>query len=180
MRILALTGRCAAGKGTTATIIKSCWPAVQIITTGDILRKMVSKSGLPLTHANMQEFNQGLLREKGDDYISFIFDFFEASAPFVLIDCIRRPVDISAIEKSFGKVTILGIFAEATVRLNRIRLRNRAGDASSSDAFAELTGLEDAWGVDRVSEKSAVSFQNMGTIQELTLDVQGKLTPLMR
>jgi dephospho-CoA kinase len=179
MRILALSGRCAAGKSTIASFIKECCSSAQIITTGDVVRRMLLQSGIERTHENVQAFNQELVTKYGDAYISFIFEFFDKNAPFIIIDSFRRPVDVQVVENAYGSVAILGVYADEDVRYTRLKSRGRSGDPITATGFKQLSELEDNWGIDEVVQKAQLSICNMGTLDNLKIDVVQKVTDLL-
>jgi len=179
MKIFALSGRCATGKGTVAAIIKQRWSHAQIITTGEVVRKMLSKSGMAITHENIQTYNKELVRRNGDAYISMIFEFFDTNASFIVIDSFRRPVDMHVVEKTYGDVAVLGICADANVRYHRLQLRARQGDPITLTEFKELSNLEDEWGIDQIVQKAHTSICNMGSLDDLQIDVIQKMTILL-
>lgn len=171
MRILALSGPIGAGKTSIAQMLARRFPQLQIVSTGDAVRRRLQERGLPLSHSNLQTVNDELVRQLGNDYISFVFEDFDYSLSCFVIDSVRRPVDIEFLRQRFENVLALAVDASPEMRYTRVAERRRESDPLDRESFAEMTERESVWGVDHIALTADVRIRNEGNLTDLELEV---------
>lgn len=176
MRIIGLCGRAGAGKTTVGGIVESHFPNVRVISTGDMIRQLLRERGLDETHENLQAVNQEIVETRGDDYISFIFDFLDDRHPFALIDSFRRLADVVCIAKRFENPMVVHVAATEEMRLARLLKRSRTADPYDVKSFQDLKKREDLWGVDDLCRQATVEVANVDSIADLRREVLVKFS----
>ena len=167
MKIVGLCGRAGAGKSSVVAIVKQRFPNVQAISTGDATRRLLRSQGIGISHHNLQAITKQILADRGDDFISFIFDLVDPQYEITLFDSFRRVQDVACVTKTFGAPVIVGVSAPEELRFKRLQARSRPSDPPNQVAFNELTMLENSWGVEDVCRLAEAHIVNTGSYTEL-------------
>ena len=178
MRIIGLCGRAGAGKSSVASFVKQQLTNVQVVSTGDVIRGILKSKGMEPTHYNLQNITKQILAEKGDDYISFIFDKIGTCFDITVVDSFRRIQDAECFRKSYGPPILVAVEAPTDERFQRLVTRKRASDAVDEESFRDLSSLEDSWGVQELCRQAHFQILNDGDQTNLNrqiLDVFSKL-----
>lgn len=171
LTILCLTGFTGAGKTTVANLIKEKYPfSYDVLTTGDIPRKILIEREIEPTHENLQKITKELVKKYGNNFISILFKNFIPSEKRIIIDSIRRPEDLESLSSLFTNIKILSILCDDEIRYKRLRARKRIADPNSINDFKNMDLIESKWGIQLLISKSDYSIDNNGSISELYLN----------
>lgn len=121
--IIGLAGQAGCGKGTAADLLREKYGAGYIRFSG-ILGTVLDTLGIEKTRENFTKLSNGLRDEYGEDALSYAVEKIALSAPedIVVIDGIRRPEDIVALEP-LPHFKLLSIEAPAELRFERMKKR---------------------------------------------------------
>ena len=173
--ITGLTGKNAAGKGVTSEYLKS--KGFIYYSLSDFLREEATKRGLLHTRDNLinlgnelrAEFGSSFLAIKANERINKMLKM-NPNQNFV-IDSIRSPYEVKELMKN-KKFILVSVEAPIEMRFERIRKRNRTGDAKSLEELRlheemENTSSETSQQLDKTISLSKKRIVNDGSFDEL-------------
>jgi len=136
--IVGLTGKFAAGKGTVAELLKE--RGFRYHSLSDVIREELLARGLPESRENLMETGNALRRADGPAALALRIVSRLASGDHI-VDSIRNPAEVEVLRTVPG-FFLLGVDADQRVRYERLTARNRIGDPTSFEQFAELEARE--------------------------------------
>ncbi len=183
--IIGLTGKNAAGKGEAAKHLEKMGFAY--FSLSDELREEAMRRGISHARESLIGLGRDIRSKKGVGYLASKVNEKierlkkEGTEKFV-IDSIRSPGEIKELQKN-GDFTLIGIEAGPEIRFQRMKRRNRHGDAQSFEDFISQEKKEnssDDFGqqMDRCLSMANTTVENNGTLgelyQKLDLAIGGK------
>lgn len=170
-KIIGLVGMPAAGKDTAADYLRQRYGAVTV-GFSDSLRDVLRRFDLPVDRDHLIKLSEALRATFGDDLLAraVAADLASRPASLKVVDGIRRPADLSILEKLNGFV-LVSIEAAPEVRYQRLILRNENTDDRHKTYRQFLADQE------RSTEKS---IQEILPKAEILLDNNGDLVALHR
>lgn len=129
--IIGLVGQAGCGKGTAADLLRNEYGAGYIRFSG-ILGEIIEKLSIEKTRDNFIKLSEALRKMYGDDVLSFAIEKAALGAPedIVVVDGIRRPADIVALEP-LPQFKLISIEVNAELRYER--MKKRGEKATESD-----------------------------------------------
>lgn len=180
-RIVGLTGRNAAGKGTVAELLGEAGFAY--FSLSDAIRDELKARGLEETRAHLTDVGNDLRARHGAAVLAErIADKLHGGADFV-VDSIRNPAEVHALRAAHSHFRLWYVDASAATRFERLRTRNRAGDVATYEEFVaqEARELEtDDPSTQQLLATEAladVRVPNDGSVDDLRETVSGLLRP---
>ena len=139
--ILGLTGKNASGKGEAANYLKS--KGFVYYSLSDMIREEATKRNLEHSRENLielgnelrEKYGPGCLAQKINNEMNNCKKIFQKKKFFV-IDSIRSPHEVNELKKN-KSFLLIGIDAPIELRFNRLRERNRVGDAKTFEEFKQ-------------------------------------------
>lgn len=170
MKVIGLVGTIGAGKDTVAGhLIKKY--KYQSISTGDIIRKMVSEEGKEPNRENSQIFQKEKREKEGSDFFSrkVVEEIKKNQWEKAIFNGVRTPDDAKALKKEFGKnAVIILVDAEPHLRFERLKGRKRIGDPETFEEFQKQDKAEkELFNFDEVLKYVNYTIKNEGTYEEL-------------
>ncbi len=140
--IIGLTGTIGAGKSIVAEYLKS--KGFVHLTYSDVIREECKKIGIIPTRENLLETGLKMKSKSKDDGIlsrKLLEKMAQINHKNVIFDGIRVIAEINALShrKDFF---VIGVDADPRKRFERIKQRNRDGDAKSWNEFKRIDGRE--------------------------------------
>lgn len=128
--IIGLVGQAGCGKGTAADLLREKYGAGYIRFSG-ILGQVLETLGIDKSRENFTKLSNGLRDAYGEDALSYAVEKIALAAPedIVVIDGIRRPEDIVALEP-LPHFKLLSIEVPAEIRFERMKKRGEKSSES--------------------------------------------------
>jgi len=129
--IIGLVGQAGCGKGTAANLLRDKYGAGYVRFSG-ILGTVLEALGIEKSRENFVKLSNSLRKEYGEDALSYAVEKIALAAPedIVVIDGIRRPEDIVALEP-LPHFKLLSIDAPAELRFERMKKRGEKSTESN-------------------------------------------------
>lgn len=141
--IIGLTGRNGAGKGTVAEWLQA--RGLRYTSLSDELRADLRRRGLQPTRDNLIAGGRRLREEGGPGVLAqLVLQRIADEAdggPGTIVDSVRNPAEVEVL-RTHAEFRLLEVRAERRTRYERIRARNRAGDAASFEEFVRQEEAE--------------------------------------
>ena len=179
MKVLAVVGLPASGKGEVSNIAKEC--GIPVVVMGDVIRQTARDEGLPMTDANLGAISRRFREEYGPDALAILtIPQIEATgAPLVLVDGVRSDTEVATYKDHFNAFHLLAIEAPFELRLQRLAARARdASDNLTADELRARDGRECGWGLDKAMAIADSRLENTGTIESFGRQIKDLLTTL--
>lgn len=136
--IVGLTGKFAAGKGTVAEVLKE--KGFRYHSLSDVIREELAARGLAESRENLMATGNALRRADGPAALAMrIVDRLKDGDH--IVDSIRNPAEVEVLRAVPG-FFLLGVDADQRLRFERLTTRNRIGDPTTFEQFAELEAKE--------------------------------------
>lgn len=171
MRIVAVTGPNAAGKGeVTEHLIGK---GFHYFSLSDVVRHELKQQGLPTNRTRMTETGARLRRTFGAGVLATRIQ--PQLVDRSVIDSIRHPEEV-AVLRNVGELLLIGVTAPASVRLERTRQRGRPGDTKELEAFLAEEAAQNSANPEgqRIADCLALAdatIVNTGTVHHLHREV---------
>jgi|TARA_Y100000310_G_scaffold136711_1_gene135561 dephospho-CoA kinase len=135
--IIGLTGKNASGKGEFANYLKT--KGFVYFSLSDVVREEATKLGLEHSRDNLIKLGNELRQNHGSNYLAQkinnkIKEQLKNNNKNFAIDSIRSPYEAKELMKN-ENFTLVGIEAPIKLRFERLRRRNRIGDAKTLEEF---------------------------------------------
>lgn len=131
--IIGLTGRNGAGKGTVATWLQE--RGLRYTSLSDELRADLRRRGLEPTRDNLIVGGRRLREEGGAGVLAqLVLQRLEREGGDAIVDSVRNPAEVEVL-RGRSDFRLLEVRAQRRTRYDRIRARDRAGDAASYEEF---------------------------------------------
>ena len=136
--IIGLTGKYASGKGEIAKYLTS--KGFHVVSLSDVLREEVRARGLDFDRETLIRIGQLLRQEEGPGVLAkrLLARLTGKDA----VDSIRHPEEIRVL-KAHDVTWVIGVDADPKLRFERMRSRNRFGDAITFETFVDQERRED-------------------------------------
>jgi|TARA_B100000315_G_scaffold214762_1_gene213520 dephospho-CoA kinase len=199
--IIGLTGKNAAGKGELASYLKS--KGFVYFSLSDALREEATKRGLEHTRDNLIELGNELRKNFGPEYLAQqinnkikqqLENYNKKNTikkinnlnnekinnnENIVVDSIRSPFEAKELMKN-KNFTLIGVDAPIELRFERLRARNRVGDAKTVEQLEQQEQRENLNNasnqqLDETFKLSEKVIINDGTLEELHKKVDGFL-----
>ncbi len=167
--ILALAGEMGCGKGTLTKYLVEQHSA-EVYRFSNPLRDILDRMHREKSRANISNLSTALRQVFGDDVLSEIIlsDIGKSTAPFIVIDGVRRESDIKYLRNLQG-FRLVYIDADISTRYTRITCRKENSDDTTKtiEEFMKDTEAETELRIRELKNISQIILENNGTIQEL-------------
>jgi len=193
--IIGFSGAMDAGKGLGTELIKSWFPDTPSFRFSDSLREFVAwmnkewgvkyQFTIPGATSDLQEISTALRQIFGEDLLERAIAHRVASAkgdsPFVIIEGIRRTVDIGNF-LALPNFRLIYVEADFDVRYARHILRNeKPGDAElSREEFAKLGEAEAEQQIRLLKPHAHIVIENNGTPEEFARTLRSEVDQCLR
>ncbi len=151
--IIGVTGLPASGKNEFAAIAKR-HGFVHVI-MGDVIRGECIRRGLEPTRENCNHIMIELRKEEGEYVVAKrtlvgIEKHVESGKTCILVDGLRSMKEVELFREKFPEFIVVAIHASPRVRKQRVKLRQRNDDASSTSQFNQRDARELEVGIGKV------------------------------
>jgi len=178
--ILGLIGKLSSGKGTVAKYLAEHYQA-EILMFSSPLRDVLDRFYLPQTRDNLQAVSQGLRQALGQDALARVMaeDAKKSQASLLVVDGVRRPLDIKYLKELPGFV-LIKVETEQKIRYQRIikRRQNPGEETLTFEEFQKQEAAEAESLISEVAREAKFSIDNNGSFKELYLQVAEILNKL--
>ncbi len=149
MKVIGVVGLPASGKGEFSRIAREL--GIPVVVMGDVIRKAVIRTGLPVTDENLGKTAGDLRRDRGMAAIAELTlpEIERTAAPLVLVDGIRGDAEVDLFRSRFDGFILIGVDAPFEDRLARLSSRGREDDRLSGDELRDRDRREISWGLGR-------------------------------
>ncbi len=178
--ILGLVGDLAAGKGTISDYVQSTYGCTTY-RFSTMLRDILDRIYVEKNRENLQELSTFLRQKFGQDVMSKVIakDVEADKKNLVIVDGIRRPTDITYLEKIPG-FSLVYVTADSNLRWQRLVAR-KENPGDEKKTYAEFLHDEQAEAdqlIQTLGSQAKVKIINNGTKQELFAQVESILQQL--
>lgn len=157
MIVVGISGLYGSGKSEVLEFLKEC--GFVCLSLSDVIREELKTRNLSETRAMMIEVGNELRRLEGPGALAKRLLSRMRTDRNHAIDSIRHPAEVDVFRRGAFEFRLLWIEAEESVRLARIRMRDRPGDPDSLDSLREMETKE-RWG-------ERVEGQNLEGVRQL-------------
>ncbi|WP_407392827.1 nucleoside monophosphate kinase [Methanobrevibacter sp.] len=164
MRIMGISGLPGAGKDLVSELAKK--RGAKIVSMGDIIREEAKKRGESTgeTASNLRaEFGQYIVSELTIKKIKQLQE--EGFENSIIVEGIRSHHEVEMFKENFDNFIILSIFANPSIRFERLKLRGREDDCQDYEGFKIRDERELGFGIGNV-----ISLSDKMIINESDLD----------
>ncbi len=178
IKIVAFTGM--PGSGKTAAVKVAVDRGIQVLRMGDSVWDEVKRRGLPLEAKVVGQVADEMRDSHGPDiWARRTLKKVDPDAKLVVIDGLRSLDEMGVFKEALGRDFILVyIQCPTEIRLQRVTTRGREDDTDTVEAFRSRDERELSWGLGEVLKEADVVISNIGTEQELRLNVAYLLSDL--
>jgi dCMP deaminase len=177
--IFGLSGLNGSGKGEVLKFLeeRSFYPR----SLSDVIRRRLAEQGVEETRERMIEAGNAIRTELGPGGLAELLTDKLARDRNHVIDSIRHPAEVEVLRRKADRFQLIWVDAPAAARLERMKARGRAGDASTLEGLREQEGRElgsddpAAQQLLAVRDMADVVIENDGTIAELRQKLQAIL-----
>lgn len=178
--IIGLVGQAGCGKGTAADLLRNEYGAGYIRFSG-ILGQVLETLGIEKSRENFTKLSNGLRDAYGEDALSYAVEKIALSAPedIVVIDGIRRPEDIVALEP-LPHFKLVSIEVPAEIRFERMKKRGEKATESNMtwEQFQKEENLATEITIPAVMERAWKAIPNAGTREEFEAAIHAEMKEL--
>jgi dephospho-CoA kinase len=183
MLIIGITGTLGAGKGTIVDyLINQKW--FKHFSVRAFLIEEIEKRGLVVNRDSMTKVANELRAQNSPSYIvDCLFTKAVSTGDNCVIESIRTPGEIDSL-KTKGHFILFAVDAEASLRYERVVLRNSETDKISFDTFRQNEEREmnsddpNKQNLFACIQRADYVFSNNGTLDALTLQVEKALNQI--
>lgn len=146
MRIMGISGLPGSGKSLVSEI--AIEKGTIIVSMGDIIREEAKKRGESTkdTAQNLRkEFGQFIVAELTIKKIKKLLD--DGIDNSIIVEGIRSPHEVDMFKDNFKDFIVLSIFANPTLRFERLQQRNREDDSKDYEGFKARDQMELDFGI---------------------------------
>ena len=165
--VVAVTGMPGSGKSLVAREMAGLL-GYRIYRMGDVVRREVSRRGLPLTVENVERVAAELRRLHGRGAVALLMldDVLSDPGPGVVVDGMRSMEEARILSRA-GRVIIVAVHASRQTRLRRLLARRGRRDEVSSLEDLELRDRRNLeFGIGEVIALADYMIVNEGSIEE--------------
>lgn len=163
--VIGVCGYSGAGKTTFCKEMSRRF-SLPVLSTGEIVRRRATERGYTLTPENIARVSDEIRQETGQYFLRILEPDLKgfASAPAVLIDCLREDNDLLTLRELSDRSILVAITAAYEVRSSRLLGRIRPGDPTSQDGIRDLDETEKRLGADRLIAAADYVLGNDGDL----------------
>jgi len=160
MKVIGIVGYPASGKSEFSCIAED--KGIPVIVMGDIIRECTKSHGLELTDANIGKTACELRKEMGMDAVAVLTaeKIKGINTNLVIIDGIRGGSEVSYFRKVFENFILICIKSDFSVRLARLKLRNRSDDFATEDFLHNRDERENSYGLKEAIAMADIEIMN--------------------
>lgn len=139
----------------------------KIVSMGDIIREEARKR-----NESTKETARKLRIEHGDYIVAELTIakvkklIQENVSPLIIIEGIRSPFEVKLFKEDFEDFFILSVFANPTLRFDRLKQRKRSDDSTNYEEFVNRDEMELNFGIGSVIALSDCIIINEDTLEE--------------
>jgi dephospho-CoA kinase len=177
MRVfIALTGYTGSGKSTVATILNEIYENSQILSTGNIIRRLFHERALEENYSALEALNAKIMSEFGDGgIIDILLSDIRAASQVVIIDSIKKIGELQYLQSKVADLILISVGLSNDERINRTRLRARTTDPKSIDDFKDMFAREEDWGMSQLITQADIHLSNTDGIDVLRLTLMSAM-----
>jgi dephospho-CoA kinase len=149
MQVMGISGMPGSGKALVSEMASE--KGAIIVSMGDIIREEAKKRGEPTkeTAVNLRkEFGEYIVSELTIKKIKKLEE--DGVENLIIIEGIRSHHEVEMFKENFSNFFILSIFANASLRFERLKLRNREDDSQDYEGFQKRDMNELGFGIGNV------------------------------
>lgn len=178
MEVMGISGMPGSGKSLVSKI--AIEKGAKIVSMGDIIREEAKKR-----NEDTKTTAQKLREEYGDNIVAeltikkvkkIIADGF---SNLVIIEGIRSPFEINLFKNSFDNFIVLSIFANPTLRFERLKERQRDDDSKNYEEFVKRDEMELNFGIGSVIALSDKIIINEADLDSYVKKIEDYLSEIM-
>lgn len=168
MQVMGISGLPGSGKSLISDV--AIEKGAIIVSMGDIIREEAKKRGEPSkeTAVNLRkEFGDNIVSELTIKKIKKLQE--EHASELFIIEGIRSLHEVNMFRENFDDFIILSIFANPTLRFERLKIRNREDDSQDYEGFEKRDLTELGFGIGNVislSDKIIINESDIESCQE--------------
>jgi dephospho-CoA kinase len=167
MQVMGISGLPGSGKSLVSDIASE--RGAVIVSMGDIIREEAKKRGESTkeTAQNLRaEFGQYIVAELTIKKIKKIQE--DENIPAIIVEGIRSPHEVDMFKENFSNFIILSIFANPTLRFERLKNRMREDDSTDYSEFKKRDQMELDFGIGTVISLSDKLIINESDLESYT------------
>jgi dephospho-CoA kinase len=170
-KVIGVVGKIGSGKDEVLKYLKAKY-GIPYLSTGDLVRDLAAKEGLPPTRENLEIISEKCFIEMGKGcFVRMVADEIKKNGwKTAGISGIRAPADVHILKEMFGNGFILlrVDVADTKLRFQRILRRHEARDPEKFEEFlVQERGEEEVFHVDKTAAMANYALKNDGTIEDL-------------
>ncbi len=178
--IIGLVGQAGSGKGTAADYLREKYKAGYIRFSG-ILGTVLETLGIEKSRENFTKLSDALRKQYGEDALSYAVEKIALSAPedMVVIDGIRRPEDIVALEP-LPHFKLISVEVPAEIRFERMKKRGEKATESQMtwEQFEREEKFPTEITIPSVMARAWKTIPNKGSREELESKIDSAMREL--
>jgi dephospho-CoA kinase len=157
------------GKTTLASYAQ-CY-GYNILTMGDVVRKLVMSRGLEPTPLNLGLVAESIRRKEGDSAVAekCIENLKKEAGYRLVVDGIRSLNEVDAFRKEFYDILLVAVHSSPATRFSRIRSRGRSDDPGDWESFHKRDRRELGFGLGSAIAMADHMIVNEGPVSSLNL-----------
>lgn len=171
MQVMGISGMPGSGKSVIAD--KALEKGAIIVSMGDIIREEAKKRGEPT-----KETAKNLRKEFGDNIVSELtikkIKKLEENEEnkLIIIEGIRSHHEVEMFKENFDNFFILSVFANPTIRFERLKIRKREDDSQDYEGFRKRDETELGFGIGNVISLSDKLIINESDLESYEKEVE--------
>lgn len=177
MRVMGISGMPGSGKSVISEVANE--KGAIIVSMGDIVREEAEKRGEPSkeTAKNLRaEFGQYIISELTIKKIKKLQE--EGIESSIVVEGIRSPHEVEMFKENFDNFIILSVFANPTLRFERLKKRMREDDSTDYNVFKARDDAELGFGIGDVISLSDKLIINESDLESYYKEVNDVLDEL--
>lgn len=171
MQVMGISGMPGSGKSVISD--KALEKGAIIVSMGDIIREEAKKRGEPT-----KETAKNLRKEFGDNIVSELtikkIKKLEENEEnkLIIIEGIRSHHEVEMFKENFDNFFILSVFANPTIRFERLKIRKREDDSQDYEGFRKRDETELGFGIGNVISLSDKLIINESDLKSYEMEVE--------
>ena len=167
MQVMGISGLPGSGKSLVSEIATQ--KGAIIVSMGDIIREEAKKRG-----ESTKDTAQNLRKEHGEYIVSQLTINkikqleHDGNENTIIVEGIRSPCEVDMFKENFKNFIILSIFANPTLRFERLQKRMRDDDSKDYDEFKKRDNMELDFGIGNVISLSDKIIINESDLESYT------------